>query len=178
MIADCGCSPIRETGAVQATALPSGKVVRSRPSCRRRCCLSQVPSAAVPPPAVLHNIDWLTYSRMLRILQRRRFRLTYDRGTLEIMAPLLAHDGPADLLDWFIKVMIEELKLPSRPGRTVTLRQRRRRRGLEPDCCYWIASAPRLLGKREVDLRVDPPPDLAVEVDVTSSSLDRMSIYA
>src|SRR5262249_2185065 len=107
-----------------------------------------------------------------------RFRLTYDRGTLEIMAPLLAHDGPADLLDWFIKVMIEELKLPSRPGRTVTLRQRRRRRGLGPDCCYWTASAPRLLGKREVDLRVDPPPDLAVEVDVTSSSLDRMSIYA
>jgi len=125
---------------------------------------------------VLYGIDWLTYSRLLRVLQSdRRFRLTYDRGTLEIMAPLLAHDGPADLIDWFIKVLIEELKLSCRSGRTVTLR--RRRRGLKPDCCYWIANASRLHGKKEIDLRVDPPPDLAVEVDVTSSSLDRMSIY-
>jgi hypothetical protein len=77
-----------------------------------------------------------------------------------------------------IKVLIEELNLPARLGGSVTLRRRRRSRGLEPDRCFWIASAARLQGKDTLDLRTDPPPDLAVEVDITHSSLDRMSIYA
>src|SRR5207302_1383935 len=78
----------------------------------------------------------------------------------------------------FIDVLTEEFHLPCRAGRSVTLRRRRKRRGLEPDNCYWIANAARLQGKVRLDLRTDPPPDLAVEVDVTASSLDRMSIYA
>jgi Uma2 family endonuclease len=65
-----------------------------------------------------------------------------------------------------------------RQGGSVTLRRRRRQRGLEPDRCYWIANEAAVRGKSRLDLRVDPPPDLAIEVDVTSSSLDRMSIYA
>jgi Uma2 family endonuclease len=131
------------------------------------------------PPAVLHGIDWPTYTRLLRAFEAgRRFRLTYDRGTLEIMVPLLEREGPADLLGWLIKVLIEEFNLPARLGGSVTLRRRRRSRGLEPDRCFWIASAARLQGRQHLDLRTDPPPDLAVEIDVTHSSLNRMSIYA
>jgi Uma2 family endonuclease len=63
-------------------------------------------------------------------------------------------------------------------GRTTTFRRRQKERGLEPDDCYWIASEPLVRGKEEIDLKVDPPPDLAIEVDITSSSLNRMSIYA
>jgi Uma2 family endonuclease len=130
-------------------------------------------------PAILEDIDWATYCRLLRVFAKRRgFRLTYDRGTLEIMSPLWSHEEPAKLLGRFVDVLTEELELPSRLGGSVTLRRRRKRRGLEPDNCYWIANAPLLQGKRELDLRVDPPPDLAIEVDVTSSSLDRMSMYA
>jgi Uma2 family endonuclease len=139
-------------------------------------------SLAIPftahPPAVLHDIDWCLYTRLLGAFRGRRFRLTYDRGTLEIMSPLWEHEGPAYLVGRFIDVLTEELNVPCRAGRSVTLRRRRKRRGLEPDNCYWIANAPRLQGKRHLDLSVDPPPDLAVEVDVTNSSLDRMSIYA
>lgn len=128
--------------------------------------------------AVLHDIDWGTYTRLLRAFTRRRgFRLTYDRGILEIMSPLWEHERPAYLLGRFIDVLTEELKLPCEPGRSVTLRRRRKNRGLEPDNCYWIANAERLAGKTRLDLRVDPPPDLAIEVDITRSSLDRMSIY-
>lgn len=127
---------------------------------------------------LLHNIDWQTYSRLLRVFSGQRRRLTYDRGILEIMSPLWEHEEPAYLLGRFIDVMTEEFNVPCRAGRSVTLRRRRKQRGLESDNCYWIASAPRLKGKRRIDLRVDPPPDLAVEVDVSSSSLDRMSIYA
>ena len=128
---------------------------------------------------MLHDIDWKTYTRLLRAFEgHRRFRLTYDRGTLEIMSPLWEHEEPSQLIGRFIDVLTEELQMPCRLGGSGTLRRRRRQRGLEPDKCYWIASAPRLQGKRHLDLRIDPPPDLAVEVDVTSSSLDRMSIYA
>jgi Uma2 family endonuclease len=136
------------------------------------------PSAA-PPSAVLQDIDWPTYTRLLWAFEgRRRVRMTYDRGTLEIMSPLWEHEQPAYLVGRFIDVMTEELGLLCRAGRSVTLRRKRKRRGLEPDNCYWIANAPRLQGKRKLDLRIDPPPDLAVEIDVTSSSIDRMSIYA
>jgi Uma2 family endonuclease len=139
-------------------------------------------STVAPPTGqssgVLRGIDWRTYTRLLRVLHERRFRLTYDRGTLEIMSPLWEHEGPADLLGCFVVVLTEELHLPRRAGRSVILRRRKKQRGLEPDNCYWIASAPLLHGKVRLDLRTDPPPDLAIEVDVTHRSLDRMSIYA
>lgn len=135
--------------------------------------------SSIKPTAVLHDIDWRTYTRLLRAFEAtHRFRLTYDRGTLEIMSPLWEHERPAYILGMFVDVIVQELQLPYEPGRSVTLRRRRKKRGLEPDNCYWIASAGRLAGKTHLDLRVDPPPDLAIEMDVTHSSLDRMSIYA
>lgn len=142
--------------------------------------MATVAQSAVHPPAVLDEIDWKTYTRLLRTFEKsgRRLRLTYDRGMLEIMSPLWQHEMPADLLACFIVVLTEELNLPRRAGGSVTLRRKKKRRGLEPDKCYWIASSPRLQGKRKLDLRIDPPPDLAIEVDVTSSSMDRMGIYA
>lgn len=141
--------------------------------------MSTARSKAKTVPAVLHDIDWATYTRLLRAFERRRgFRLTYDRGTLEIMSPLWEHERPAYFLGRLIDVLTEELRIPCEPGRSVTLRRRRKSRGLEPDNCYWIANAPRLAGKTRLDLRVDPPPDLAIEVDITHGSLDRMGIYA
>jgi Uma2 family endonuclease len=135
---------------------------------------------SVPPPAVLYDINWRTYTRVLRAFEAcRRFHLTYDRGTLEIRGlRLLEHEGPAQLLGCFVAAITEELNLPSRAGGQVTLRRKRKQRGLESDGCFWIANAPQLRGKFHLDLRTDPPPDLALEVDVTSSSVDRMSIYA
>lgn len=141
--------------------------------------MSIAASRAKSTGAVLHDIDWDTYTRLLRAFERRRgFRLTYDRGTLEIMSPLWEHERPAYVLGRFVDVLTDELQLACEPGRSVTLRRRRKSRGLEPDNCYWIANAARLQGKTRLDLRVDPPPDFAIEIDITHSSLDRMSIYA
>ena len=94
------------------------------------------------------------------------------------MRPLWEHEKPAYILGMFIDVLVQELKMEYEPGGSVTLRRRRKSRGLEPDKCYWIASATKLAQKTHLDLQVDPPPDLAIEMDVTHSSLDRMSIYA
>jgi Uma2 family endonuclease len=127
---------------------------------------------------VLHDVGWSSYGRLLRAFaERPRVRLTYDRGVLEIMSPLLEHDNSSWLLGRFVVVLTEELGLPVLGGGSTTFRRRRRRRGLEPDECFWIANEPRMRGKRRVDLRVDPPPDLAIEVDVTRSSMDRMGVY-
>jgi Uma2 family endonuclease len=128
---------------------------------------------------LLADVDWRTYTRLLHVLaERPSIRLAYDRGDLEIMTPLPEHESDADMLGRFVIVLTEELKLPIKSGRSTTYRRRRLRRGLEPDNSYWIANEPRVRGKRRINLRIDPSPDLAIEVDVTSSSLDRMGIYA
>jgi Uma2 family endonuclease len=143
--------------------------------------MSQAPAVAAPVVNSLRlsAVDWRTYSQFLRIFaERPSVRLTYDRGELEIMSPLLEHDEDADFLGALVRTCTEELGLPLKGGGSVTLRRRRRRRGLEPDRCYWIANAHRMAGRRRLDLRTDPPPDLAIEVDVTHSSLNRLGIYA
>ncbi len=81
------------------------------------------------------------------------------------------------LLGRFVVALTEELVLPIAEGGSTTFRRRRGRRGLEPDQSYWIASEPMVRGKERIDLRIDPPPDLAIEVDVANSSLSRMGIY-
>jgi Uma2 family endonuclease len=73
--------------------------------------------------------------------------------------------------------MAEELDLPLAAGGSVTLRRRKKQRGLEPDRCYWLANEPRIRGKDDINLQVDPPPDLAIEVETTRSLLNRVSIY-
>src|SRR5881398_224534 len=134
-------------------------------------------SSTRPQRLVLHGVGWREYTRMLRAFaERPGFRLTYDRGTLEIRSPLFEHEIDADLLGRFVVVLTEELGLPLQAGRSTTLRRRRMRRGLEPDHSWWIAHAAPMRGRRRLDLRTDPPPDLALEVDVTHRSLNRMAI--
>jgi Uma2 family endonuclease len=141
-------------------------------------------TASLSPPSrvlVLDDVDWRTYSRLQHILASRRdVRLTYDRGRLEIMAAALSleHEDDKGFLGRLVIVLTEELGLPIRAGGSTTIRRQLRQRGIEPDDCYWIANAPRMRGRRRLDLRRDPPPDLAIEIDVTHSSMDRMAIYA
>ncbi|MBV9123535.1 MAG: Uma2 family endonuclease [Planctomycetes bacterium] len=136
-------------------------------------------STTRPQRLVLHGVSWREYTYMLRAFaERPGFRLTYDRGVLEIMSPLFEHEIDAEMLGKFVDVLTEELGLPLVAGRSTTFRRRRFQRGLEPDHSWWIAHASQMVTKRRVDLRVDPPPDLAVEVDVTRRSLKRMPIYA
>lgn len=139
--------------------------------------------ATVQPPRqqrfILYDVPWRTYERLLRVFSDRPgVRLTYDRGTLELMTLSYEHESSGYLLGRFVDTLTEELNLPVSGGGSTTFRRRRRRRGLEPDACWWIASEALVRGKSTIDLRVDPPPDLALEVDVTRSSLDRLAIYA
>jgi Uma2 family endonuclease len=105
-------------------------------------------------------------------------RLTYDRGALEIMAPMLAHDRDDRFLHRLVIALTEELDLPLYCGGAPTIRRRLRQRGIEADETYWIANADRMAGADRLDLRRHPPPDLVLEVDISSSSIDHLGVYA
>jgi Uma2 family endonuclease len=132
-----------------------------------------------PQQIRLSLVDWRTYSRLLRALgDRPGVYLTFDRGELEIMSPLPSHESIGYLLARFVAILTEELGLELFGGKSTTLRRRKKMRGLEPDECFWIANERLIRGKDTLDLRIDPPPDLGLEIDMTSSSMNRMAIYA
>lgn len=126
---------------------------------------------------LLSGISWATYERLLVETCARRLRLTYDRGDLEIMAPSRRHESAKRLIGRMIEMLTFELRTPIASAGSTTLKRELLEKGLEPDECYWITNEARVRGGKELDLEKDPPPDLAVEVDVTSSSLDRLAIY-
>jgi Uma2 family endonuclease len=129
-------------------------------------------------PAVLSGVRWQTYEALLADLGNRRFRLTYDRGNLEIMAPQFRHESYAGALGVLVKVLAGAVKVRVKSAWSTTFRREDLERGLEPDRCFYIRNLPAVLGKLEIDLTDDPPPDLAIEIDIMSSCLDRLGIYA
>lgn len=142
-------------------------------------------STAAPPKLqeaaqrfVLHDISWKDYQTFLMILQDRPIRLTYDRGTLELMTPLSIHERYKMLIGRVINIITEELDIPVVAAGSTTFHRQALARGLEPDQCYYFSSAGKVADWAHIDLDVDPPPDLAVEIDVTKDSRRRLAIYA
>lgn len=128
---------------------------------------------------VLNGVSWETYESLLTDFADRSVpRLTYDRGTLEIMSPTGSHGRYAHILSLIIEVLAEEMSVELVCFGITTFRRKDLKRGFEPDSCFYIQNEAHFRGKLKLDLKVDPPPDLLVEVDITSSSLDRFSIFA
>jgi Uma2 family endonuclease len=126
----------------------------------------------------LGDIRWKTFKALLNDLGNPHGRLAYDRGLLEIMAPSSEHEFVKKLLGRIIEALTEELAIPVRSLSSTTLRRRDLKSGIESDECYYIAHDPLAGKRRQIDLRRDPPPDLAIEVDISRSSLVRMRIHA
>jgi Uma2 family endonuclease len=128
---------------------------------------------------VLHQVSWETYESLLSDLADCSApRLTYDRGTLEIMSPSEEHEEVNRALAFLVEALIAELDLDARSLGSATFGRKDLEKGFEPDSCFYIENAARLKGKRKIDLTKDPPPDLVVEVDLSSSSLEKLPIYA
>lgn len=124
----------------------------------------------------LDSIGWGTYRRIGRAFQDRPLRITYDRGRLEIMTTSSLHERIKHLLGVLIVALAEELDLDIAGFGSMTFQKRERRRGLEPDECYWIQNAAAVQGKTEFELGVDPAPDLVVEIEVSRSVINRLGI--
>ncbi|MEO0533333.1 MAG: Uma2 family endonuclease [Cyanobacteria bacterium P01_A01_bin.123] len=128
---------------------------------------------------VLHNISWQQFENLLNDLgEHRTARIAYDQGALEIMTPLPEHEYFKETIGDAIKDMAEVLNLDYESYGSTTWRREVRQAGLEPDNCFYFQNEALVRGKLDFDLDRDPPPDLALEIDVTSKSLDRFPIYA
>ena len=125
----------------------------------------------------LSGISWKTYETLLEELSDRRLRFTYNRGNLEIMAPYPEHELNKQVLGRFIETIAEELEVSIYPLGSTTFKQPELS-GAEPDKCFYIRNIAAVQGKRRLNMGEDPAPDLIVEIDITSSSQNRLQVYA
>jgi Uma2 family endonuclease len=129
---------------------------------------------------LIPRVDWDGYDALLRdvLKHRRSIRVTYDRGNVELMSPLYPHERYGYLLGRMIHAVTEELDIPMRGIRSTTLRRMDVDRGLEADEAYYITNSYRVGPSGHLDLETAPPPDLAIEIEITNSILDRLGVYA
>lgn len=141
----------------------------------------QLKQIEVPPGQrlLLHNISWAEFEAiLLELRQRGGTRVAYDYGWLEIMVPLPEHEYFKETIGDAIKDIAEVLNLDYESYGSTTWRQQAKQAGLEPDNCFYVQNEVYIRGKFDIDLSQDPPPDLALEIDITSKSLNRFPIYA
>jgi Uma2 family endonuclease len=127
----------------------------------------------------LRNISWQLYESLLaEIGDDGKARLSYYQGNLEFMTPLPVHENYNRQIERAIVVVAEEIEQNYNLFGSMTIKRPDLAAGKEPDSCYYFANEPAVRGKTELDFTQDPPPDLAVEIDITSSSLNQLALYA
>jgi Uma2 family endonuclease len=127
----------------------------------------------VPPgnTVQLNNISWQMYETILEEMgEGYAARLAYYKGTLEIRMPLPKHERAKSMIGDLVKVLLEELEIDCEPLGSTTFKKEDMETGVEPDDCFYIQNEAAIRGKDRIDLTIDPPPDLAIEIDNTSST--------
>lgn len=133
----------------------------------------------IPPGQrlLLQAVTWQEFEEILAELgEHRSARVAYDDGILEIMTPLPEHERSKELVSDFLKAMLEELDIEFSTLGSTTFKKEAMYKAIEPDNCFYIQNEAAVRGKDRLDLRVDPPPDLALEIDITSRT--HPDIYA
>ena len=127
---------------------------------------------------VLTGIKWETYQRLaIDLAENPSKKLSYDQGNLEIMTPFPEHEINKGFLGRLVQTTTEVLELEILSLGSTTLSREDLQKGIEPDECYYISNEALIRDKIDFDFTIDPPPDLAIEIDITSSSLNRFTIY-
>src|SRR4051794_23323971 len=125
----------------------------------------------------MYDVPWALYDQLLHIVGDGLPRMTYDRGTLEMEMPSKRHEALKWLSGRMIEAYAEESRIDFEPVGSTTWRRQAVAGGLEADESYYFQNAARVRG-REVDLAIDPPPDLAIEIDLSPPDVEKTSIYA
>lgn len=137
-------------------------------------------STTMSPPetrTILTGITWDTYKQILVDLgENRGKRLAYSEGVLEIMSPGSKHECSNRILDKMIHIICEETGREAKGLGSLTCNNEEFQKGIEPDTCYYFESACKLRAGEEIDLSIDPPPDLMIEIDITRNSIKKMPI--
>ncbi|MFN6540427.1 MAG: Uma2 family endonuclease [Nostoc sp. EkiNYC01] len=118
---------------------------------------------------LIKGISWSGYKNILAELgENRNSRISYSQGVLEIMAPLPEHEVGKKIIGNLVEILLEELDIEFWSLGSTTFDQEKMDAGVEPDDCFYIENEAAVRGKDRIDLTVDPPPDLAIEIDITS----------
>jgi Uma2 family endonuclease len=137
------------------------------------------PAVAAEQRIVLHDVSWATYEQLLLNYQDKSSpRFTYDSGKLEIFMPSSAHEDLGDILRDFVYAVTEARDMDAKCLGHTTYKPLETNQGVEPDGCFYFRQAARMRGVTAIDLNLHPPPELVLEIDITSPSLDRFPIYA
>ena len=125
----------------------------------------------IPPGNVLQmkDISWQMFEQILDELgESRAARVSYSKGVLEIMSPLLEHEFDKKIIGRLVEILLEEMDIEFSPSGSTTFKKENMAQGVEPDDSFYIQNELAIRGKNKVDLATDPPPDLAIEIDITS----------
>lgn len=118
---------------------------------------------------LLEDVSWQQFENILADLgEHRSARVSYSHGYLEIMVPLPEHKKAKEIIGDTIKILLDRLNIDYDSLGSTTLKSERMTQGVEPDACFYIQNQALVIGKNRLDMNVDPPPDLAVEIDLTS----------
>jgi len=138
--------------------------------------VNHLPAGAI---LVFQHVSWEQYEALLEdLVGHPGVRVHYNEGKLEIMTPLPEHEEYKEFIYSLARALSEELGIPLETRGSATWKRRDILKGVEPDTCFYVKNAPRIVGKRTIDLASDPPPDIVVEVDTTNESLSKFPIYA
>jgi Uma2 family endonuclease len=138
----------------------------------------QLRQLSVPPGhrVIFNDVSWLEFEAILEELgDRRASRLAYSKGTLEIRMPLPEHEVDRELVGDMVKILLDVLEIDCECFGSTTFKRQDMAQGIEPDQCFYIQHHERMIGKRRINLTLDPPPDLAIEIDVTSKT--QLDVY-
>ncbi len=134
-----------------------------------------------PPPMnhFLMNASWDFYQTTLDEIGDRNIAVTYCDGRMELMSPLPEHEKIKRLLGRLVEMLALHFEVPVVPFGSTTFVSEKARRGLEPDECFYLReNEAQMRDKKRINLEVDPPPDLVIEVDITHRAINREAIYA
>ena len=137
--------------------------------------------ACLPPGATLRadGVTWEDYAQLLEdTTYGSRARIFYDRGKLEIMSPALRHERAKQTLNRLVATIEEELEIDIVSVGSTTIYEQVKRGGAEPDDSFYVGRIDHILGDRDLDFTRDPPPDLIIEIDHSSGSLNKFPLYA
>ena len=127
----------------------------------------------------LAGVSWDEYEEMLSELgDRAGLRVSYAEGRLQITSPTPEHEEYKESILRLVQVLADETNAVLETRGSTTYTRRRKAKGVESDTSFYVQNAPYMIGKRKIDLEVDPPPDVVVEIDVSNESTAKFPIYA
>ncbi len=115
------------------------------------------------------DISWQQLENILEEMgEKRAARISYSHGWLEIMVPLPEHEKDKEIFGEFVRILLDKLQIDFEALGSTTFKNERMRQAVEADASFYIQNQAAVIGKNRLDLNIDPPPDLAIEIDITS----------